>query len=54
MEFGTSVRGFGLVPGDLIAITYEKEGLARQPFRIISVAPGLNYRTALITAQDAR
>ena len=28
-EFATSVRGFGLMPGDLIAITYEKEGLTR-------------------------
>lgn len=51
VEFATSVRGFGLVPGDLIAITYEKEGLTRQPFRIVRVAPGLNYRTVVITAQ---
>ncbi|MBS1873038.1 MAG: hypothetical protein JSU00_07475 [Acidobacteria bacterium] len=51
VEFGTSVRGFGLVPGDLIAITYEKEGLTRQPFRVVRVAPGVNYRTVVITAQ---
>lgn len=50
-EFATSVRGFGLMPGDLIAITYEKEGLTRQPFRIVRVAPGPNYRTVVITAQ---
>ncbi len=50
-EFATSVRGFGLMPGDLIAITYEKEGLEREPFRITRVAPGVNYRTVVITAQ---
>jgi hypothetical protein len=51
IEFGTSVRGFGLVPGDIIAITYEKEGLVRQPFRIVRIAPSVNYRMATITAQ---
>ncbi len=50
-EFTTSVRGAGLRPGDLIALTYLKEGFQRQPFRIKSIAPGLNYRTARITAQ---
>ena len=51
VEFATSVRGFGLAPGDVIAITYEKEGLVRQPFRIVKVAPSLNYATVVITAQ---
>lgn len=51
VEFGTSVRGFGLAPGDIITITYAKEGLTRQPFRITRLAPGPNYRTAVITAQ---
>ncbi len=50
-EFATSVRGFGLVPGDLITLTYEKEGLVREPFRVVRVAPGVNYRTVVITAQ---
>lgn len=50
-EFATSVRGFGLVPGDLIAITHEKEGLTRQPFRVVKLTLGVNYRTAVITAQ---
>jgi len=50
-EFETSVRGVGLKPGDIITISYLKAGLLRQPFRIKSVAPGLNYRTVLITAQ---
>jgi hypothetical protein len=51
VEFETSVRGIGLKPGDLITLTYLKEGFQRQPFRIKSITPGLNYRTALITGQ---
>lgn len=51
VEFETSVRGFGLRPGDLITLTYAKEGLLRQPFRVLKISPGLNYRTAVITAQ---
>ncbi len=50
-EFATTVRGFGLAPGDLIAITHEKEGLTRQPFRIVKLTLGVNYRTVVITAQ---
>lgn len=51
VEFETTVRGFGLKPGDLITVTYLKEGFSRQPFRILRIAPGPNYRTALIIAQ---
>ena len=51
VEFETTVRGAGLTPGDLITVTYLKEGLQRQPFRILRMAPGVNYRTVLITAQ---
>ncbi len=51
VEFGTSVRGVGLKPGDLITITYGREGFDRQPFRITEISPGPNYRTATITAQ---
>jgi len=54
IEFETTVRGFWLRPGDLITVTYLKEGLERQPFRVLRVAPGLNYRTAMITAQIHR
>lgn len=50
-EFNTSVRALGLRPGDLITLTYLKEGFDRQPFRILKIAPNMNYRTALITAQ---
>jgi hypothetical protein len=51
VEFETSVRGLGLRPGDLITLTYQKEGLQRQPFRILRVSPGLNFRTATLVAQ---
>ncbi len=51
VQFETSVRGVGLRPGDLITLTYLKDGYLRQPFRIKSVAPGVNYETAVITAQ---
>ena len=51
VEFETSVKAIGLSPGDIISITHAKEGFCRQPFRILSIAPGMNYRRVLITAQ---
>jgi hypothetical protein len=51
VDFDTSVRAVDLRPGDLITITYSKEGWDRQPFRITRIAPGSNYRIASITAQ---
>lgn len=51
VDFETSVRAVDLRPGDIITITYAKEGWTRQPFRITAIAPGSNYRTAAITAQ---
>jgi hypothetical protein len=51
VDFETSIKALGLQPGDLIALTYLKEGFERQGFRIIKIAPDLNYRTAAITAQ---
>ena len=51
VDFETSVRGFGIAPGDIVTITYLKEGLARRPFRVVRVSPGSNYRTVQITAQ---
>src|SRR5205814_2446237 len=51
VEFETSVRAVGLQPGDIISLTYLKEGFIRQPFRALRIAPGTNYRTAAITAQ---
>jgi hypothetical protein len=51
ITFETSVKALGLRPGDIITVTYLKEGFERQPFRIVKIAPGTNYRIAKITAQ---
>jgi hypothetical protein len=51
VEFETSVKGFGIRPGDLITITYLKEGFLRQPFRVRKISPATNYRTMAISAQ---
>ncbi len=51
IDFQTSVKGLGLLPGDLITVTYAKENLQRTPFRVTRIAPGQNYRTVSITAQ---
>jgi hypothetical protein len=51
VEFETSVKAYGLRPGDLVTLTYLKEGFNRQPFRVLKIAPGMNYETAAITAQ---
>lgn len=51
IEFETTVRGVDLLPGDIIAVTYLKEGFERQPFRIVRQAPGRNYETVQITGQ---
>lgn len=51
IEFETSVRAVGLAPGDLITVTYLKEGLQRQTFRVLRLAPAANFQTVQITAQ---
>ena len=51
VEFETSVKAFGVRPGDLITVTYLKEGFDRQPFRVLKIAPGVNHRITTITAQ---
>ncbi|MBI3281327.1 MAG: hypothetical protein HYZ57_15940 [Acidobacteria bacterium] len=51
VEFESGLRALGLKPGDLITLTYLKEGFTRQLFRVIKVAPGLNYRLSRITGQ---
>ena len=51
VEFETSVRGVQLKPGDIITLTYLKEGFQRQPFRIRSISPGDNFGTAAIVEQ---
>jgi hypothetical protein len=51
IEFETSVKALGVRAGDLITVTYLKEGFDRQPFRVLRIAPGVNHRIATITAQ---
>jgi hypothetical protein len=51
VQFETSVKGVGLRPGDIITVTYASQGFNRQPFRITKLSPGLNFLTAVITAQ---
>jgi Putative phage tail protein len=51
IEFETSVKGFGQQVGDLITVTYNKEGFLDQPFRILKIEPAENYRSVNITAQ---
>ncbi len=51
VEFETSIKGFGIRPGDLITVTYLKEGFSRQPFRVTKLSPATNYRTTTIRAQ---
>jgi len=51
VEFETSVKGVGLEPGDIITLTYAREGFSRQPFRITKLSPGVNFLTAVINAQ---
>jgi Putative phage tail protein len=51
IEFETSVKALGLLPGDLITVTYLKENLIRTPFRIQKITSGPNFRTAVISAQ---
>ena len=51
VEFETTVKGVGLTPGDLISVTYLKEGLERQPLRVVQLAPGRNFESVQVTAQ---
>jgi hypothetical protein len=51
VEFQTSVKALGIRLGDLISITYLKEGFNRQLFRVLKIAPGVNHRITTITAQ---
>jgi hypothetical protein len=51
IEFDTTVKAMAQRVGDIITVTYAKEGFTSQPFRILKIAPGMNYRTAHITAQ---
>ena len=51
IEFQTSFRALKLRPGDIVTVTYAKEGLVRQPFRVIKLSPSMNYRRITVMAQ---
>ena len=51
VEFETTVKGMGLRPGDLISVTYLKEGLDRQLLRVVQLASGRNFESVQVTAQ---
>ena len=51
VTFDASIQALGMQTGDIITVTYLKEGFERQPFRVVKIAPGANYRVTKITAQ---
>lgn len=51
VEFQTSFRALKVRPGDIIALTYEREGFVREPFRVLKISPSLNYEMVSILAQ---
>ncbi len=51
LELVTSVKALGIRPGDLVTVTYGKEGLDRQLFRVLRLTPGLNFSTVQLTLQ---
>ena len=51
LEFETSVKAIGLKPGHLVTMTYAKEGMNRQLFRVSRITPGINFRTVQLTLQ---
>lgn len=51
VEFQTSFRALKVRPGDIITLTYLKEGFQRTPFRIVKLAPSTNYALVTVTAQ---
>ncbi len=51
IQFQTSFRALKVRPGDIIAVTYLKEGFDRTPFRVIKLSPTTNYQSVAISAQ---
>jgi hypothetical protein len=51
IEFQTSFRALKVRPGDIITVTYAKEGLVRLPYRVVRLSPSLNYRRITVLAQ---
>ncbi|MFL6463646.1 MAG: phage tail protein, partial [Bryobacteraceae bacterium] len=51
IEFQTSFRALKIRPGDIIALTYLKEGFDRMPFRVVKISPSVNFQTVTVLAQ---
>ncbi|MEI9972404.1 MAG: phage tail protein [Ignavibacteriota bacterium] len=51
IAFQSSIKAFGISPGDIITVTYLKEGFLRQPFRVVKLSPATNFRITTISAQ---
>ncbi len=51
IQFQTSFRALKVRPGDIIAITYLKEGFSRTPFRVTKLSPAMNYQAVTLLAQ---
>jgi hypothetical protein len=51
IQFQTSFRALKVRPGDIIAVTYLREGFQRTPFRVLKLSPSLNYEMVTIQAQ---
>ncbi len=51
IEFQTSFRALKVRPGDIITVTYVKEGYNRTPFRVVKLSPSVNYQLVTVLAQ---
>ena len=51
IQFQTSFRALKVRPGDVIAVTYLKEGFSRTPFRVTKLSPTMNYQMVTVMAQ---
>ncbi|MFL6466315.1 MAG: phage tail protein [Bryobacteraceae bacterium] len=51
VELQTSFRALKIRPGDIIALTYLKEGFERVPFRVVKLSPSINFQSVTVLAQ---
>jgi hypothetical protein len=51
VQFQTSFRALKVRPGDIITLTYAKEGFTRVGFRVVKLSPALNYELVTVLAQ---
>ncbi len=51
VQFQTSFRALKVRPGDIIALTYFKEGFIRVPLRVVKLSPSMNYQLVTVLAQ---